>query len=822
MKKLLTTSVSLLALSLSPVWAQSFSDAGTDYTNLEAEFWTEDAANDLVDMPDTFACIIKNSRGDLLPNGSWEALIDEDECFGGEGDSGGANGSGGGDNQQNTATQYARVKMVSERLTNESNQNLTAFFESVDGGNYIANVDMRAAPSDNNPLGEWYFAFFNAGDEDNRIDDPDNSNNYGFVNIDENDAGDVIVSSADVYSESGFSATKASIVKYDGENVAFAGLLDENNTGSVLAGKTNDTHYYRVQFNNVNTTGIKSGDLTALASLLTAQTDEACYARGNEWETVNRYELFNEDGSAVNMTGGFGFETTGDSPVRGYLGNWGVWLDSESPIFSPDSPTAEIESFTAESDDPITRELNWAGGTLYRVEKLTEALADGTQFQTWRFDNGTFNFEEVYATYDATDNEFDYTSVANPSSGVVGTLSASAALASPWDAEFWSNEKQAMVRWDAAAAQADGTDQIVFTQTIDVSSAAEFLDDDSLPTFKNVDSGAPSQNMPVTYSNYTGNSGSSDFNGNSDTQTYILSGANPGAGLEARTLYLESGNTAGLDTNDDPVRFDFAMTMDSYNCSDQSCMGRYANFTSGATPADYLGYNWPYKSVRLYDTSDADCTTDINDADCTHYEWRFGANTWDNSILAFETNGDLVTVSPPKRFSYTHASGNERNGSKTLVLQDSGGFDLTANGDGDYPVTNATFDGNKFLLEYDGTSLHGLPATFDMSSSDWGAYISLVNLADGTQLTDSAGDNYRVKASEISQTFTSLPISDCTTAGVTFTDPATLGISFDEIPDIEDETAYPRPDEVWADAPADDALICTVTHGDPGNCSTSN
>ena len=822
MKKFLTTSVSLFALSLSPVMAQSFSDAGTDYTNTTAEFWTEDQANDLVAMPDSFACIIKNSRGDLLPNGTWEALIDEEECFGGEGDDdGGANGSGGSTNQQaSNQTEYARVKMVSERASNDVDQEITAFFESTDGGNYIASVDMNAGPSDNNPLGEWYFAFFNAGTDDAPVT-VDNADNYGFVNIEENADGDVIVSAADVYDDGSFSETQASIVKYDGTNVAFAGLIDENNVGNLLAGKTNDDYYYRVQFNNVNTDGIKSGDITALGGLLTAGTTEACYERGNEWESVNRYALFNEDGSIVSMTGGFGFETTGDNPVRGYLGNWGVWLDSESVLFTPTNSSADIESYVADSDDPVSRSLNWAAGELFRVEKLTEPLANGAQFQTWRFDNQTFSFDEVYATYDSTDNEFDYTLVSNQSSGIVGTLSASAAVSAPWEAEFWSNEKQTMVRWDAQAVLDDAdADQIIFTQTISVSAEDDFLDDSSLPTFKNVESNAPNGSMPLSYSDYSNDSGAG-FDGTSDDETYILSGANPGTGLEARTLYLESGDAAGLDTNDDPVRFDFAMTMDYQNCSNSSCMGRYTPFTSGASAADYTSYNWPQKSVRLYDVSDADCSSDINDADCTHYEWRFGANTWDNSILAFNADNTLVTVSPPKRFSYTHAEANERNGTRTLTLQDDGGYGLTENSDNDFEVDQSTFDGNKFVMEYDGTSLHGLPATFDMTSGDWGAFVSLVNLADGTQLTDSTGSNYRVKATEVSQTFQTAPLSDCATAGVTFTDPTSLGISFDEIPDIEDETTYPRPTEAWSDAPADDALTCTVTHGDPGNCSVA-
>ena len=529
--------------------------------------------------------------------------------------------------------------------------------------------------------------------------------------------------------------------------------------------------------------------------------------------------MFTDEGEAVNFTGGFGFETTGDNPVRGYYGNWGVWLDTESAVFSPSNAEVAIQSFTAGSDAPVARSLNWSGGALYRVENLTEPLEDGFEFMTFYADWDTFTFTEVNARYSTTDHKFVYHSIEDDS--VVGELTAQDAQQNPWEAEFWSNEKMEMVRWDYAAALLDTpVDQIVFTQTTNVADLDEFLGNENLPVFKNVESGAPNANYPLSYSTFNGED--TNFkNGDTDTQTYILSGSNPGGDFEARALYLQTGtdNTA-LDAGDTPVRFDFSMSFNSWDCTDPMCMGRYTPFADGAATADYTDWKWPYETVRLYNTADTNCQSDINDSQCVHYEWRYGANVWDNSILVFE-NSNIVRVSKPIRFSYDHVAANERNGDSSFTLQDDGGFavdTVVGNGSTTYSVSADTFDNTTFLLEYDGTSLHGLPMTFDMSGDDWGKMVALVNLEDGTQLQANDGTFYRVKATEISQSFNPVDEQDCVDAGVAFSNPTELGISFDDVPDIENQTEYPRPTELLADAPSDDALVCTVTHGDPGNC----
>ena len=67
MKKIISVAASFALLSLANhSLAQSFDDEGTAYSTAGVEIWTEDEANELVAMPSSFACIIKNTRGDVL------------------------------------------------------------------------------------------------------------------------------------------------------------------------------------------------------------------------------------------------------------------------------------------------------------------------------------------------------------------------------------------------------------------------------------------------------------------------------------------------------------------------------------------------------------------------------------------------------------------------------------------------------------------------------------------------------------------------------------------------------------------------------------
>ena len=57
-----------------------YNSAGTDYSSAKTETWTQDNAADSLKMINAFVCIAGHSGGNIRPNGTWRALIDELKC----------------------------------------------------------------------------------------------------------------------------------------------------------------------------------------------------------------------------------------------------------------------------------------------------------------------------------------------------------------------------------------------------------------------------------------------------------------------------------------------------------------------------------------------------------------------------------------------------------------------------------------------------------------------------------------------------------------------------------------------------------------------
>jgi len=176
MKKnlLLTASASLLLIG--GIASADFKASGTAYSKALAaqEKWTNDAANEFVSMPNSFACIISNSGGDVNPNATWTALIDEVACGLADAD------------PKSKAIKYSRAAMKSSRASSNSAQEVTSWFNAQGGMRYIADVTLKQGAETLAPFGEWYFSFYNAGilNSGTWTDyTKDTSTQYGYVDI---------------------------------------------------------------------------------------------------------------------------------------------------------------------------------------------------------------------------------------------------------------------------------------------------------------------------------------------------------------------------------------------------------------------------------------------------------------------------------------------------------------------------------------------------------------------------------------------------------------------------------------------------------------
>ena len=126
------------------------------------------------------------------------------------------------------------------------------------------------------------------------------------------------------------------------------------------------------------------------------------------------------------------------------------------------------------------------------------------------------------------------------------------------------------------------------------------------------------------------------------------------------------------------------------------------------------------------------------------------------------------------------------------------------------------------MLEYDGQDVHGMPG-MDVCTDDlckgMKYWVRLLNLKDGTELTDTQGNKYVFLANGVSSTFQpAANITDCS-ADIRFSSLADLGMTASDLPGAinRSSTDYPLPSSAWTDAPT--TSECTVTMGDTSNCN---
>ena len=825
MKKnlLITASVSLLSIG-SLVQAQ-FNASSTEYSNALAsqDKWSEDMANEFVSMPNSFACIISNSGGDANPNAEWTALIDEAACGLAEPDPQGA-------------TVYSSSAMKSSRASNESSQEVTAWFNAQGGARYIADVTLKRGAGALPPFGEWYFSFYKAGKLSGgtwTTYTKDTSTDYGYVDISPSGNDIAILVATEMNMEEtmniGFGArpylidddtyAKVLFVGGSSDNTKFVGssnnVITDKATGvdtgagdgySMVAGATNASHYFRQNLNQ--------------AGALVAGT-EACFDRTQQFETTHQSGLFNATtGAKINLTGGFGF--TKSDGTRGYVGSWGVWIDGGETNFTTNSRSLAITN-----DDGASYTLKWAPGKLQQVSFTSENLVNGDSFKMWYNEAG----REVTAVWNAAASRFDLTA----SGGYSATLSST-----NWERWMWSDVKRAQVIWEGGSTvKMQNRKEVTFSST--------FADATSTKLYSKYDRGlrhTDLSSLPYSLSAFTSAGNMDDLmydNGTANSaKTYFFTGSSPGGSYEPNTLYLDDGN-GSLSANDKPIRFDFGVNDEKNKSTDFGNSDAVASYTHNDA-------KWPNDNLSLVLASDADTTGDTCDkaggdySGCTTYEWNFGAMPWSQATAAYDSSGAAVTLDDPIMIEYTYVATDDRNNGMSIDIRTQDEYNpLTgcaaitdgsgrtadpssgdAYGESCSNVTPASYAGRKFLLEYDGQDLHGMPG-MDVCSDDlckgMKYWVRLLNLKDGTELTDTKGNKYVFLANGVSSTFQPAAggVGDC--SAISFTSLADLGIAASDLPGTvnRSSTDYPLPASAWTDAPT--TSKCTVTMGDSSNCN---
>ena len=810
MKKNLLLTLSVSLFSVGSVAFADFKASGTEYSKALAaqEKWTEDMANEFVSMPNSFACIIANSGGEVNANANWTALIDEVACGLADAD------------PQSKAVKYSKAAMKSSRANNNSAQEVTSWFNAQGGMRYVADVTLKQSAATLAPFGEWYFSFYNAGVQASNgtwtTYTKDDSGQYGFVDIGPSGNDVAILVSEEGYEDGAqngqpllnmhrnqyakviFVEGSSANTKFLGKNNQYATLKSNGSVqggvaSTYVAGATNATHYFR---QNLDASGNASGT-------------PVCFDRSSQFETVHDSGLYDlTTGKKVNITGGFGF-TKADG-TRGYLGNWGVWIDGGDTHF-----TTSTQSVKVTDDDGVEYTLKWAPGTLQQMSLTEETLADGDTFKNFWYEtfDGSGNWQSgdfVTAVWSAAKSKF----ILN------GENTTDVEVASvPYPVYTWSDTKRAQVIWQSGdKIKLQNRKNVTFLATFADATSTKFVSKET----KNMRH-TKASSLPYSLSAYNNSSDNQglQFDGNTATarRTYHLTGSSPGGSYEPNTLYLDTGDEV-LSTDDKPIRFDFSVNDREDTTTDYGNNNATADY-SRSSDKD------PYGEIDLLLASEAES------ADATSYRWEFSATPWQQSKAAYNASGARVVLDEPIIIDYTFATSDDRNldGSGnalaiTLVSNDqynpldgctvSGGISTCSN------VRASDYNGRKFVLEYDGGRVNGMPGLEVCTKDDCSGnsyYLQLVNLKDGTQLTDTKGNKYAFLGHAISSTFQEAAgAAAATCSAIAFTDLTSLGIAAGDVPTTIDRasTDYPLPSSAWTDAPT--TSKCTVTMGDTSGC----
>ena len=756
--------------------ARPLTDPGTDYSTDVANVYVYDRAMESLGTVNMILCLMDQTGAPTMVNqGSYIALVDEDKCEQGENQSdSGATGqaSGGG------ATEYESWTITSTRATDTDPQIVQIWVPgdqpdpndpegAFDSQTILVEVTVDEGVSDSVPFGSFSMNFSGVLDSgmfggtpgvememmrgmlrtvDNGLAQPQ----FEFVNLGGSqlagasfdfgfqEAANVIMDDA---GGTGGTAVTYSLDQYTPPGQA---TMEEE---SKFAIAFNVTHLLRGVDND--------GDDTVDA--------EQCLSRDNFSTQVWRYNLYHFDdgtfngasvtaGQRVDVNSGFPFtyDTDGDgtNDAYGWVGYHGVWSESGDIA---DNTT--IFEFDYVNDTTIQHTVKVSPGKLVRRAANQELLTSfqGDEFEFWG---------------------------QHPTLGIVGQWIVTVTTTNDFRLiERFEWTEAGPVRsptidhdGDPATAEVDVGADLTFQDGENVWLWAEALGGNVVYVH---DSAVAAVDRDVTFYSH-------EFVNPDDASLF--------ASASSITLYCYDRCLIGGLTQSDvdaalsdwDLYYTYVDAPFEYTLTSADGRLTLTDNTSAmvvdasALDLSTIGNEWGIGTGDMLTTPLADATQPwlVYDEPVT-LNWETGPNAWNRHVSVVDSTGTIASFDKPLRFLYTHTTANDANG-------------------------DATFDGKKFMLEYNGPgNLHGFPWVEDIDTRRWH---SAVTLADGVQLTD--GTNlFAVKGIEMEQTMQDVAVGDCapldvstifanpTLALPTVIDIGTVSFTRADMPDVTDAPA---------------------------------
>ena len=330
--------------SLAAVNMAAFDSTGTDYSNATAEVFL-DAGDwqEPLNMADMLVCVMNATGIDIVPNGTYSAMVDMSQCDDEE-----------GSREDAKVTRFAEATTVSARASNTANQTATSYFLDGEDANsdgeiteaenmkFVANVTISESASNANPFGVFDFNW-------NRVDAVSDGSagdfNRGSMSFTSNSA-----------TEIGFSFIEESNVAGESDdtyNMWAKGAGAKNgDSGKVYVNDASD-QIHKVNFNSTHAHVVTNGTAACMGL---AEDTMATYVYG--------YNLYNATtGALIDIVAGVELVFGTDKDKRGYVGSYWDEGANSLKLWMWTEDGSDPTTVYKESDKETAISVTWSGRT---------------------------------------------------------------------------------------------------------------------------------------------------------------------------------------------------------------------------------------------------------------------------------------------------------------------------------------------------------------------------------------------------------------------------------------------------------------------------
>jgi len=731
--------------------------ATADYNNDDTQTFVYERSADAFNTANMILCWMQQSRADLMLNaGNYKAQIDTAKCE-----------EGSGDSKSNTP-KYEMWTLNSSRAEGEPMivKAWIPFDDNEDGepdSMIYAQNKIYRGPSTTYPWGFFKMNFkllqgkTTSGTElfkgylKTRL--RDGASILQFYNPQPDSSGNI------------FQYSVTAKINSDGSGAGITTMPKWDQSGPTSTQRT-----YNVAFNS----NYFYKQKTTVTSGTTTTRDPVCLDRNKYLLQVNRYGLYNDNGSRVEVNSGFPIKATNSgTDYYGYIGYYGLWMPSDASV--ADNSTVAKMDFSGGADQTGTSYTvrSW-GGKLMKWTKNTITLGSIKNIPLTWGDRSDGKQKRVY--WDGTNLVAD--AVRDTSTWLWTDQSATTITLSSTNAGYG-------FRFYSQALGGDGEILLVFPSGIGTTPSAPL--DNSSVIFNTREPIFPGDSVPSTFACY-------DNCLNPDT---IATGSD----RSGSTSIYHSDKSTWLGGE-----FDNASALTPYIYTfDNTTSGMVLQYDNGTkTPVILSSANsnlsWGAQSGILFDNSSANftalscgagssyiCPKRAREVFSTYYTWETGHQEWNKLTVLVAADNSSVKFDPPMNVKYTHSETGSNSGK--------------------------SYDNATFYLEYGGHGdLWGLPS-FCISrktgekvscanddTTRWIDEIAIPAASIATQTKDGT-THYMVKPLDIEQTMKKASSDTaCTAAGLSLGGLSLPDVSRYTDPDIGAKPSVSGPPAVVAGA----------------------